>query len=157
MASGSHEIRAATPDDGELVATLIARLLGELAGDVTSAPAAADLAPVARDLLGDDRYTALLAFDAGGSAASVLTLSECAAVYAKGRFGEIAEFYVAPAGRSAGLGAAMIAAATDYARARGWTRLEVGAPNLPRWRRTVDFYLRCGFTEVGPRLSLTWE
>ncbi len=30
--------------------------------------------------------------------------------------------------------------------------LEVGAPSVPKWQRTVDFYLRNGFEEVGPRL-----
>jgi hypothetical protein len=32
--------------------------------------------------------------------------------------------------------------------------LEVGAPDVPRWQRTVDFYKRNGFKEVGPRLYL---
>ena len=31
--------------------------------------------------------------------------------------------------------------------------IEVGAPDLPRWQRTVDFYKRYGFTEIGPRLA----
>lgn len=30
---------------------------------------------------------------------------------------------------------------------------EVGAPAVPRFQRTVNFYVRNGFVEVGPRLS----
>ena len=89
-----------------------------------------------------------------GQAVAALTLSECAALYAGGHFGEIAEFYVQPAHRSGGLGAKMLAAAAALASERGWPRLEVGAPDLPKWQRTFDFYQRCGFEEVGPRLRL---
>ena len=32
-------------------------------------------------------------------------------------------------------------------------RVEVGAPDVPRWQRTVNFYLKEGFVEVGPRLK----
>ena len=48
----------------------------------------------------------------------------------------------------------MLAAAAALARERGWPRLEVGAPDVPKWQRSLDFYLRCGFEEVGPRLRL---
>ena len=33
-------------------------------------------------------------------------------------------------------------------------QIEVGAPPMPQWQRTLDFYLRAGFVEVGPRLKL---
>ena len=150
-------LRLATAEDADTVAALTARLMEELAGELEEAYRPGRLAPVARRLLAGDGFAALLAFDAAGEAVALLTLSECAAVYALGRFGEIAEFYVAPARRSSGLGARMVEAAAAQARARGWTRLEVGAPDLPRWQRTVDFYMRCGFAEVGPRLKLTWD
>lgn len=39
------------------------------------------------------------------------------------------------------------------ARGRGWPLLEVGAPAVPKRQRTVDFYLRRGFSIVGPRLT----
>ena len=32
--------------------------------------------------------------------------------------------------------------------------MEVGAPDLPSWQRSYDFYLNHGFKEVGPRLEL---
>ena len=84
----------------------------------------------------------------------VVTLNECSAIYAGGQFGEISELYVAPDYRSIGVGARHIGAAAEFGRERGWPDLEVGAPSVPAWQRTVDFYLRNGFEEVGPRLDL---
>jgi hypothetical protein len=39
-----------------------------------------------------------------------------------------------------------------HGHTRHWSMIEVGAPDVPRWQSTVDFYLRRGFVEVGPRL-----
>ena len=80
-------------------------------------------------------------------------LNECAAIYANGLFGEITELYVEPANRSCGVAPSLISAAVDLGRRKGWTRLEVGAPDQPRWSRTLAFYLEEGFVEVGPRLK----
>jgi GNAT superfamily N-acetyltransferase len=85
----------------------------------------------------------------------LLALNECAAIYAGGFFGEIADVYVLPPLRSAGIGGLLINAAVKFGRNRGWPFLEVGAPGLPRWQRTVDFYNRLGFKEIGPRLELS--
>jgi GNAT superfamily N-acetyltransferase len=85
----------------------------------------------------------------------VVTLNECSAIYAGGQFGEISELYVAPDSRSSGVGAALITAAAGFGRERGWSSIEVGAPSVPVGQRTVDFYLRSGFEEIGPRLDLT--
>ena len=104
-------------------------------------------------MLCDDSVTACLARDAD-RAVGVMVLNDCSAICAGGRFGEICELYVGPDDRSAGLGRHLIEAAVDYARKAGWTRLEVGAPEQPRWQRTTDFYRANGFTLVGPRLRL---
>ena len=96
------------------------------------------------------------AFIAGmesGEPVGLLTLNECAAIYAGGLFGEVSELYVHPAHRSVGVGSQLMAHAVTFARSRGWTVLEVGAPDVPRWRKTVDFYVREGFKEIGPRLE----
>ncbi len=95
-----------------------------------------------------------MARTADGEPVGLLMLNECAAIYAGGKFGEISEFYVATRHRSAGVGALLVDAAADFGRNRGWLELEVGTPDVPRWQRTVDFYLEYGFKEVGPRLGL---
>ena len=73
---------------------------------------------------------------------------------AGGRFGEISELYVNPAARSGGVTPRLPRAAVGFAGAGNRDRLEVGAPDVPRWNRTVAFYRRNGFVEVGPGLTL---
>ena len=148
-------IRRATVNDSDLVASLLLRLLSELYDPRQYGYRADTLGPAARALLQDGRgYWALLAFAPAGEAVGVVTLNECAAVYAFGNFGEIPELYVVPEHRSTGVGAQLVRAAVEFGRERGWSLLEVGAPGVPRWQRTVDFYARCGFEEVGPRMTL---
>jgi len=146
-------MRPATVDDAAAVAEMVGALLTELRGLETMV----DLAPLldaARDLLdGAHGYWAWLALDETGAPAAVLTLNECAAVYAGGRFGEICELYVRPDQRSTDIGRRLLDQAAEFGRQRSWSQLEVGAPSLPRWERTVAFYKRNGFTEVGPRLN----
>ncbi len=146
-------IKHATPEDAECVAKLIAHLLTELS-DGGPIEGLSTYTSICRDLLsGKGRYCALLARDGDDRPVGVLTLSECAAVYALGMFGEISEFYVAPDFRSAGLGQRLLDCAADYGRTRRWSRLEVCAPDLPRWARSVQFYEANGFSNVGPRLK----
>ncbi len=79
---------------------------------------------------------------------------ETFAIYAGGRHGIINEMYVAPAHRSSGTGARLMAEAAVVGRERGWRRLEVTAPEAPRWSRTRAFYERQGFAFAGPKLKL---
>ncbi len=147
-------IRLASVSDADAVATLVCELFAELAAPAPSGYHRAAVIANARALLGGDgRAWAFLA-ERQGDPVAVLTLSECVSMYAGGRFGEICELYVRPPRRSARIGEQLIDRAVAFARERGWTRLEVGAPDLPRWQRSVDFYERCGFTIVGPRLKL---
>jgi GNAT superfamily N-acetyltransferase len=137
--------------DAPVVAEFVARLLAELF-DSRRDPAA--MATTARELLGaPDLFAAFIARQ-DGQAVGVLTLATCVSIYAGGRFGEIAELCVDPGHRSAGVGEALVGAAAAHGRAQGWSRLEVGAPPADRWSRTVAFYRRNGFAEIGPRLGL---
>ncbi len=78
-------------------------------------------------------------------------LNRCTTIYALGDFGEISELYVEPAHRSVGVGAALIEKVVAFGRSKGWSMLEVTAPGVPKWRRSVDFYRRNGFKEIGPQ------
>ena len=149
-------IRRVEAGDSLRVAAAASHLLGELAGG-SGGSDREHLAAVTRDLLADGTVAAWLALDAEERPVGLITVNECAAIYAGGRFGEICELYVDPAYRSSGLGRRLVEAVCDFARERNWPRLEVGAPGLPRWQRTVDFYRGCGFVEVGPRLKLVLE
>lgn len=142
-------IRQLGPDDAPVVAAFVARLLSELApgGEVESA----GLLPVARTVMEGGSVTGFLALR-GERPVGLVMLNECAAVYAGGRFGEITELYVDPALRSLGVAAGLVERAAQHGRAAGWKRLEVGAPSQPDWARTLQFYLKNGFAETGPRL-----
>ena len=98
---------------------------------------------------------AIVAFDRDGSVAAVATLVESFALYANGRYGILLEMYVAPAHRSSGLGARLLQRAAAYGRTRGWSRIEVTAPEGSQWGRTVEFYKRNGFRYAGPKLKIT--
>jgi GNAT superfamily N-acetyltransferase len=95
-----------------------------------------------------------LAFE-GKTPVGVIMLSESAALFAGGTYGVITELYVVPDQRTSGVAKLLVHAASELGRQRGWRQLEVGAPSQPKWRRSLAFYVNCGFTEIGPRLKLT--
>lgn len=146
-------VRQAIRSDTDAVAGLVHALLAELARPGSDSPALEEVTASAHRVLDEgDGVWAFLAVEDGGEALGVVTLNECRAIYAGGRFGEISELYVAPRARSVGIGPKLLDRAIQFAREKQWGRLEVGAPDVPRWNRTVSFYLDNGFTEVGPRL-----
>ena len=147
-------IRTATREDAAIVGELAYLLVREIApGGAPGIDLGEYRATAARLLDGSVGFWALIAFADADKPVGLLTLSHCAAIYAGGSFGEIAELYVDPDYRSQRIAAKLVAAAIDFAKEQDWPRLEVGAPDLPRWQRTVDFYLKEGFVEVGPRLK----
>jgi GNAT superfamily N-acetyltransferase len=151
----SITIRQANADDAVLVGNAVTDLIHELFPEDAATYPREMLVKSASELLaGDSSVWAFIAVDGDGQAAGVMTLNECAAISVGGRFGEIYELYVSPEHRSKGVGLELIKVAAEFGRSRGWPLLEVGAPDVPRWQRTVDFYLTNGFNEIGPRLEL---
>ena len=146
-----HRIRPATAADAPIVGRFIHRLIIELEPE-RSMPPHDHYGAVAHGLLSDGHYWAWLA-EGDGEPVGVLTVTESRAVYADGVFGEIVEFYIAPTARAGGLGRQMVETALAFAHARGWRRLEVSAPEQPRWARTLAFYRAQGFIDNGPRLK----
>ncbi len=148
-------IRQAMSSDSDTVAELVHGLLCELSGLPAHSIDLHDLVKAADGLVDQDRGVwAFLASNEHEHDIGVLTLNEGAAIYAGGKLGTISEFYVRPESRSDGVGPQLLEAAITLGRERNWGRLEVGAPSVPRWSRTVGFYLKNGFEEVGPRLKL---
>lgn len=146
-------IRQAGVGDAETVALLVSRLLSTLRG------AAVDPGPyedTARTWLSrPERFVTFLAEkgpEGGRGAVAVLCLATSVSIYAGGAFGVITELYVEPEQRSTGIGVRLLQRACEFGRERGWDRVEVGAPNAVTWERTVSFYRRNGFNEIGPRL-----
>lgn len=148
-------VRQAESSDVGVVADLVHALLSELSPPEAAPPSVGVVRASTASVLNEDSGVwAFLAVDERGDAVGVLTLNECASIYAGGKFGEISELYVTPKARSEGVGPELLKRAMKFGRTKEWGRLEVGAPDVPRWNRTVSFYLNNGFVEVGPRLKL---
>ena len=144
-------IRRATVRDAVYVGRFVDALLMELSGSPSRYDERVETAN--RLLALGDRIFGFLAFEREEPVA-LMMISESAAIYAGGMFGVITELYVIPEQRSAGVAKMLIDAAASLGRQRAWRQIEVGAPHQPAWERTLKFYLRAGFVEVGPRLKL---
>lgn len=142
-------LRKADSKDARLVASFVVSLLKELAPEADIS--ATEIETTASTLLSGNSVVGLLAF-AGETPIGLLMLNECAAIYAGGTFGEITELFVTPECRSHGVASSLLEAAIETGKERQWKRLEVGAPGQPAWNRTLNFYLREDFAEIGPRL-----
>lgn len=148
--SSIHIIEAAE-NDAKIVAVLIAELLTELEPEAEKDIKQMGLAQIAASLLAQEKIWVLLAKQ-DEQCIGVVTLHECAAIYAGGVFGEISELYVKPKYRSAKVGEQLILAAKQKAKARHWKRLEVGTPPAEGHARTVRFYEAQGFMATGIRM-----
>ena len=153
MTTNTH-IRFAKADEADTIAHLVVAMEQELWPESEIDEDA--FVQGAESLLGtsDRHFWAMVAENDNREIVGVLTLNECAAIYAAGKFGEIMEIYILPELRSEGIGAQLIAQAKSFGRERGWPCLEVGAPAPLKWQQTYDFYIREGFREIGPRLEL---
>lgn len=149
----SFQITQAQPEDAAAVATLVGELLHEIMaaiGDKAFNFHAAETEARARAWLRDGLYSVLLARE-GGAPVGFLALYQSYALYTEGAYGTIPEFYVRPAYRSQGVGAALLEQARLVGRSCGWRRLEVTTPPLPQFDRTLAFYQREGFSISGGR------
>lgn len=145
----AYEIRQATPADCDDVCKLAFALFSEL---FPGTYAYDRLRPVVENVIAQHKDVFSFIARCDDQAVGLIVLNQCTAIYALGTFGEITELFVDPRLRASGLGRKLIEKAVAFAHSKGWTMLEVGAPSVPKWQRTVDFYLRNGFEEVGPRL-----
>lgn len=142
-------IRQASPQDADVVFHLVFSLLKELF-PADPLYTEANLKAATEKMLLHPNYWVLIAY-ADENPVGVVGLNECAAIYAVGCFGEITELYVLPEYRSFAVGAKLIEAALEFGKQKNWSMMEVGAPDQPKWERTLNFYLKTGFHVVGPR------
>jgi GNAT superfamily N-acetyltransferase len=147
----SIQITQAQPGEAAVVATLVGELLHEIMAAVTDKVFNfhhADTEARASAWLRDGCYSVLLA-RTGAGPIGFLALYQSYALYTEGIYGTIPEFYVRPAHRSKGVGAALLEQARRLGQSRGWRRLEVTTPPLPQFDRTLAFYQREGFSISG--------
>jgi GNAT superfamily N-acetyltransferase/quercetin dioxygenase-like cupin family protein len=143
-----------TIDDAPAVLATVEALLRELGEEGDEAGVGDPAAVLAAWRAAGERFQVFAARGEDGAIAGLLTLFESFAIYLGGAYGVINEMYVAPGHRSTGVGAALIGAAAAWGRERGWSRLDVTAPESPRWLRTRRFYESRGFRFTGPKLKL---
>jgi GNAT superfamily N-acetyltransferase len=146
-------IRRASIGDVDVVIILSKQLFAEL-GHPFPFSENDHLISFCKNLLKKGDYVVFLSFDYQNSACGMITLNEALSIYAGGNFGVIREFYVIPEIRSSGIGKALLSAAKEFGRSKGWTRIEVTPPHKDKWIRTYNFYMKEGFIEIGPRLKL---
>jgi ribosomal protein S18 acetylase RimI-like enzyme len=145
------EIVKVSNDDFQDVAELVKSLLVELEPSAKEKIENIALNDIAKDLLTKSKIWAFLA-KKDNMNIGLVTLHECAAIYAGGLFGEISELYVKPEFRSLKIGELLLSSAIEYGKMRGWKRLEVGSPPLIESPRTFKFYEKQGFQFTGSRL-----
>lgn len=151
LAAASFVVRAATHEDLPAIAVAVCSLLLELGGAPPSQPA---LQQAARLVLEDPRAGALLVAEADGVLVGFLGASWQLAVRVPGRYGLIQELWTHTDWRERGVGAALIAALCELARAGGVERIEVGLPGERFAGRaaTERFYEANGFAAIGTRM-----
>ncbi len=154
-------VRAAGPEDADAVAAAVRELLLELDGTPAPLPA---MRAVARELIDSPAAGAVFVAEAGGELAGgelaggelvgVLAASWQMAIHVPGSYALIQDLWVDRDWRGRKLGADLLAALMELARAKRFARLEVGLPreSFARFAATEAFYLSQGFTPNGPRM-----
>lgn len=158
MHASELTVRHAGVEDVDLVTSLLFELLAEASGRIDpDGTDSSTLKQATHQILKEhDGVWTFMAIDSKQRCVAVLTLNECAALYAGGNFGEISELYIRAGQRSSGAGYRLVSAAVQFGRMRGWSRLEVAPVTVPAWqRRSLDAYARLGFTELGPKMKLS--
>ena len=145
------QIIQASAEDFNAVSNLIVELLNELEPGTEDKISSMNLPSVTKELMAKGKIWSFLATDKN-TFIGVITLHECAAIYAGGIFGEISELYVKPCFRSSFIGKRLIDAGVAFGKKRGWMRLEVGTPPFEKWHKTIKFYKKNKFVNTGLRL-----
>jgi GNAT superfamily N-acetyltransferase len=144
-------IRKATAEDSALIVQFVEKLITELDGKKPKGMAHSSL-DTCRAMLSDHHNACFIAVH-NNKEVGIITVVESNAIYAGGSFGIINELYVIPTYRSSGIGTLLIEEVVKFGTQNSWKRLEVGTPPKEEWRRTIDFYRREGFIEIGSRLK----
>jgi len=143
-----------TANDSDLILERVLNLLEEL-GEESDDLGELQTEKVLREWSElNDRFFIFAAKDGEGNIQGLITFAESFAIYANGNYGIINEMVVMPAARSQGVGAALIQKVVSFGRERGWSRIDVTAPESERWASSRRFYEQQGFTFAGPKLKL---
>jgi GNAT superfamily N-acetyltransferase len=150
-------VRPAAHDDVAAVARAVRDLLIELDGrrqpGCTPSSSAA-MEDATRVLIDSPEQGAVLVAEAPVGIVGVLAASWQMAIHVPGSYALIQDLWVDPAWRAQAVGAGLMRALVELARARHMGRVEVGLPreSFAGFTATERFYLGNGFTPNGPRM-----
>jgi GNAT superfamily N-acetyltransferase len=133
------------------VAAAVAELLKELGA---TPPPQAAMQDIAEAVVENPGSGVLLIAEAQDRLIGLLSASWQIAMHVPGSYGLIQDLWVARAWRGQAVGASLVRALEDRARAHGVARLEVGLPkeSFPGLEATSGFYSARGFEPLGPRM-----
>jgi GNAT superfamily N-acetyltransferase len=145
------QVRPAGRVDIEAVVAAVRELLIELGG---TRPDVLGMRAAARTLIESPDAGAVLVAEAGDGLVGVLAASWQVAIHAPGAYALIQDLWVRPDWRQRSVGAGLLDALFELARAQSFERVEVGLPreSFARFAATEAFYLRNGFASNGPRM-----
>lgn len=146
------DIIEASESEFRQVALLVRSLLLELDPNESENIEKMSLDSICKELFITAKIWAFLA-KSEGQYIGIITLHECASIYAGGVFGEISEFYVLPEFRSHKVGELLLHAAINKGKKLEWKRLEVGTPLPEQNPKSIQFYLKRSFQITGTRLK----
>jgi len=143
MAESRIRLRSASPADAESISSLLAEL--EHPADAADVPSR--LTAILRD--GGE---VLVAVDEAEQPLGLMCLVSHPVLHAPGPVAYITALVTSSASRRRGVGQLLVAAAVDWARARGCVRLSV--TSAERRGDAHAFYVACGMPYTGRRFSL---
>lgn len=152
--TSNWSVRDAQANDAEAVVGAVTELLLELGA---SPPPAAGMMTATRELIEEPGHGVVLLAEAERSLVGLLSASWQTAIHVPGRYGLIQDLWVDRSWRGRSVGAGLLAALLDRARASGIAQLEVGLPkeNFQGLTGTLAFYEESGFEILGARMRMT--
>ena len=144
-------VRPASHGDASAVAVAVRELLLELDGTPPALPA---METAARALIDNPKDGVVLVAQSHDGLVGVLGASWQTAIHVPGRYALIQDLWVHPRWRGQSVGAGLLAALFELARAGGFQRVEVGLPreSFDQFAATEAFYVGNGFSPNGPRM-----
>jgi GNAT superfamily N-acetyltransferase len=144
-------VRRAVLADAPAVAAAVRELLRELGGTPSAPPA---MEAAAGKLIVSPWAGAVFLAEAGEELVGVLAASWQMAIHVPGSYALIQDLWVGESWRSRSVGAGLLAALLELARAKRFERVEVGLPreSFAGFASTESFYLGNGFVANGPRM-----
>lgn len=147
------EFTQATPDNAEIIGSLVIQLTQEICECTNIQHFNIDLKSTVQrcdTLLSAGHYAAIIGW-IDNIPVAVSTITETYALYAGGKIGVIQEFYVIPEFRCSGVGTMLIEQVKSYGQQRAWSCIELCTPPLPEFERALRFYQNNGLVPVGGR------